>query len=1330
MSFFSIGRSVPLTQNPASEADTPHQRAPEGTARTPSGQNENGSENGASTGTGRQQAPATALPRPGLLAGLRKRSTGLGHTLTEAIGGTVDQAGQKTLRGPTLPNHPIDARFVSTIRTGSKGRPLVPVSEKVSATPKPLETLPSIPEDAPVDALTSMRLPSASNKSDMLMQQALGRFSSPPVQSRSPRTNGKDAFNALSPAMRIEGVSTTGSIASLAALRVAMQQKFSATAPRADGGGTRELEAEILEASQRGTPNQDVAYARAGLLCDALSTASGRDANRARQILGRLSVGLNLNEIDGHPPQDAAIEAPVRTAAGTQRGRAMDRVTEDTQRAAAQLVNPVIRRANAVAAPPPHAANLGFEMPIELMQFGEGIADNLDALPLSAVEPPPASAAMDALAWRTAQHLARTTNGYACLQHIAGASWPNQEHDNTVSDAAVRAPRQWLLAADALVDAIGCGANPASVTAAAARHTSATTAGHSTTAAHASSIIQASAAVWSTGDTANLNSAQKGALLAARQGFYTDGPGSPFAATKGRLAKFVNHSIPRASAAPAHGDTQDNVGQARDDDVEVGEDNLDRADHVVDTHSDHVSVSKPRSRWAAAVRPFGKQKTAVASMRKGVQGANLGVLKKDRETLNNANAEVLTGLHAALSTDPTPRPLATSRIGKWMASSRALRAMVSDAELSVLAEAPPAYGEKIDGVMLDNIANRTAEAIAALPAPPEDARFREKRAYRATQALHRELTADPNVPGNQEKIRARIRKRLTNGSDVVDFAKLNAWQQRISKADAEGLQDDALLKNMRIVERIGTGAATRLTTNARQPDSDDYRKMGDEIIDHLESGGKAIFTEGGKVGISTRGLTATVASFPLLSPRLNLAASEGREASFEISRSTASYKIGIGTRDRLRVDVGGGVQIGHNFGIIRLSSNLEAEHEWDRTRQRGVELHIARRLNANGDGFDDAHAKTQMKAVNQFLFEQAGRGRNEQDLWNAMGERFLEHDDFSVAWNGQAGMLKRNRQTANARAGVKIGTGKISARANINAALTHDHVYRATMQSIDTSGQTQTESQRVGGGHRIGLQTAVNFTISDTVTQSPHDTTSEPTDVASVAMFAPNLMSFEVPLFDGFRQAKVTLVREKGETQVHSSNADTEFASVDDYARTLRSQPAWALAFGMAGNTPMVIPTTPEQRQAVIRNGQTKIETHLAELKANPLSNLRHVFRVRIRKQTAAERDAIEDLIKSATTERDAAAKRGDFGANGTQAQEATIARLTAKRDALLRGPNAWIPTELLTVQSLDRDFAAGVRMGLQVEMRDGSRGEHEMASLKLKPNEAEALDALWPTTP
>lgn len=933
-------------------------------------------------------------------------------------------------------------------------------------------------------------------------------------------------------------------------------------------------------------------------------------------------------------------------------------------------------------------------MPAKARRVLQRMQEGLHFEPQKAPTGLPMDDHLTALAWRTAQHLSPTANGYACARALAGESWPDP------SEGPARyAPQVWLRAANELAKASGYEADPAGVARTAAELGSDVSA---TPQAHAAWIASAAARLWEAGSAEGLSESEKGALLAGRQGFFADGPGTPFAAARSRMARFLNHTIPRATSDSPE--------------LQPG------ADEAA------VPVASQRKMHAALARAFGYQKTAVAGMRKGVEGASLGAWDKDEASLNDATRGAFVALARCRDQRASAEPRTKQRSALLHKDSRALHQVVEQAELDVLADLsrPRAanaaarqaieYGTKLDDDTLDLIAARVAarlsdEAIGAIARdaagqPAQDAAapgnpkptLREARIRRLLTELRDRMAAGSSDPSMRAGARMRVRKYLSNGSDVVDAAKIEVWRKRF----ATGLSAEAQ-KPFDTIDRIALGRAV----TPRGTTTEDYRDAGERIIDALEGSGKAIITDGGQYGLSTRGITATAASFPLIAPRLNLQAAHGRQSVLEFSRSTAAYKISFGTQRRQRFNAGGGMQFGHNFGIARVGGNVEGGYEWDDSEQCTVDFSIARRLKDNDDAWDDTAGKRQLKAVNAYLFDNAGRGKSERALWNDLGARFFDSDDLSVSWTRQVGQLRRADGTANVRAGVKIGAGQYAGRVNGIASGVYQYVPRATLDAVDESGQTKIESHRFGSGHRAGVQVGVNATLNDALKKQG---ALKPTDVASLSIFTPNIYGIEVPFHDSFTQAKVTLVRERGKLQVRASNADIEFASFSQYKDALRQDPTWKLAFGVEPGHPM--PATPAQRDAAIAAGSKKIDEYLSVLSANRAQNLKFVLRRRLREHAAVSADALDDRIAALK------AKHSDA---------AEVETLIEQREALLKRTDSWLPTELLTVQASEQQVSMGLRVGLQIATQKGTRGEREVTSLKVKPREADRLDGAWP---
>ncbi|NIF53244.1 hypothetical protein [Burkholderia sp. Ax-1724] len=997
------------------------------------------------------------------------------------------------------------------------------------------------------------------------------------------------------------------------------------------------------------------------LVLSALETASGGDLEIAQQVFGRMQAGLSFDTgaaVQPRQPATAPSAAPA-PAPTTTLDASMLAVFDDFARSAprADIADIHLASRDNDGAPSTPATQ----------------THDLDTRNL------------EARAWRAAQELSMTAGGFESLREIAGQHWP--------SDGEARfAPRAWLQAAELLARTNGhtpLDADPPSIERSAQRILNSPAPARNDTTAHTqrhlASIALAATKLMRVNDLEQMSTREAGALLAARQGFFADGAGTPLAASKNRLERFLNQTVPRATSTRPEQDGQHGDGA--------------------------MPVARQRGlnrQWYKSIgRPFGFNKSPLVAMQGGIEGTGLGSWDKDEQALDKATGKMIDELNRALSTGENAASGAPAS-EPGVKGDGTVSDLVSRTLLQVLAGRPEGsdarkFEAPLDDSVIDEIAERLRTHLDTPGGAPASG-FRAGRKAKALAAFRARL-ATPENGGNADDARKAIRKQLPGGAGIIDAKLLRKWHKSYAKGTGTA-NSDALDHALDVIDRVALGKAIKPAGDTNE----DYRAVGARIIANLEGGGKAIVTEGGIVGLSTRGVSAAAASLPLVAPRLNLQSSRGRQAVLEYSRSTPAYKISFGTQKRARASAGAGLQVGHDFGMARLAGNLEAAHEWDDTEQCTVDLSMARRLRSDKDAYDDDRSKEQLTQINNYLFDNAGRGRSGDELWGHLGKQFLNNDDFSVAWNNQKGAVRHHGESLTFRPGLKIGTGTVSARTNGIVGVSHDRVYKATLDVQDEAGHTQIESHRFGRGNRVTFQAGANFSVSDKV-EKTGASGADPTDIASVSVFAPNAVSLEIPIYDGFHQAKATLVREGGRLQARTSLADTEFSSLNDYKKALREDPAWQLTFGVAPGEPM-----PEggNLTATMERGRRRIEKYLSDLSANEVQNLRFVARRRLRSHAAIGADALDDQIAMLKT-------------RNREDERGKIDVLTQRRDALLRSDNAWLPTELMAVQANDRQVAVGLRMGLQMTATKGSRGEREVESLKLTPKDTDRLDGVWP---
>lgn len=868
-------------------------------------------------------------------------------------------------------------------------------------------------------------------------------------------------------------------------------------------------------------------------------------------------------------------------------------------------------------------------------------------LDLGDLTPAPTPRAQDVErdAWRAAQIMAQTTNGYEALRRVAGANWPQAE-------GVKYAPRVWLRAGDAIVRASPRGANPRQILRQARRWLADPAA--DPTQRHLGTMALAAAKLWRAGDLAALTPAETGAIFAGRNDYMTDGPGTAFAKVKSRLFKTIDTSIPRASA----------------------------------------------SRWKTALpRVFGKQKTAFAVLNKGIHSAHLDIVEKERTALQASTRAALDALAAEQGADDPTRSLDAIVARMRETGADAVSVLTERAEIEHWANRPDvAYGDKLGDDDFDAIARNIRNMFARLPIPSAAAAPAQHEAWVALRRFATTLRRAAQRDG--KRAWAPLRERLANGGAALDIDKLDAMAKRLPRAKeaAEG--------DWKTLERIARAAPIK--PKGLSPEA--QKAALDELADTMKSGGKVVLVDGGQVGFSTAGLSANVgkllhAAGIVISPRLNLRVRGGRQAFAEYGRRTACFYFSAGSQDRLAFDAGAGIQVGGDYLIVRagVTANVVA-YQTDRLNRNAFSLIVARRMKADGSGFDDKRLQDGMYAVNAFMFDHA-RDRDladEDAAWQALAQRFIESDDFSVVWSEQHQNERRHGVNVSGGVSVKASVGEVSARLGPQFGYAYDYATKNVGDSTDTGGTTAVESHRSGRGGRHIASAGLSTSLGD----SPHATK----EAVNFGLLSSDFPMVRYRIRDRQHVAKMSLVREEGKLVHRVSYADTEFAHFDDYAHAVRNDERWALMFGLDPDNP-TMPSEAE-RPAVLARGRERIESHLAQVKADHKDNQLLFHRFRLREHAAKRLDAYADRASA-------------LRANGASEQE--IARWEQDYADVLARPDSWLPVEFKVYERVGRQSSPGVNFGVRATLEQSATGERELISMIHKPPQLDAIDRIWP---
>ncbi|PMS16637.1 hypothetical protein C0Z18_22625 [Trinickia dabaoshanensis] len=884
--------------------------------------------------------------------------------------------------------------------------------------------------------------------------------------------------------------------------------------------------------------------------------------------------------------------------------------------------------------------------------LADAVLDRLQ-LGLDFSRPAPATTTMarnaERCAWRAAQLMAGTSSGYEALRRVAGSSWPQ-------GDGVRYAPRVLLRAGDAIVRASHGDPSPSEITRQAQRWLVDPAA--DPTQRHLATMALGASRLWRTGNLAALTPEETGAVFAGRNGYMTDGPGTAFAKVKSRLFKTIDTSIPRASD----------------------------------------------SRWKSALpRVVGKQKSAFAVLGKGIHSAHLDIVEKERAALQASTQSAVEALATERGADGSDadatRSLEAIVRRMTQTGTDAVSVLVERAEIAHWASRPSlAYGEKLGDEDFDAIARNVRETFARLPIPSAAAPPAQREAWMALRRFTTTLRRASQTGG--KRAWAPLRAQLAKGGATLDIDKLDALAKRYPGAK------EAAAADWKTIERIARAAPIK----PKGLSAEAQKAALDELADTMKSGGKVVLVDGGQVGISTAGLSSNVgkllhAGGIVVSPRLNLRVRGGRQAFAEYGRRTACFYFSAGSQDRVAFDAGAGVQVGGDYLIVRagVTANVVA-YQTDRLNRNAFSLIVARRMKADGSGFDDKRLQRGMVAVNAFMFDHA-RDRDltdDETAWQALAQRFIENDDFSVVWNEQHQNERRHGVNVSGGVSFKASVGEVSARLGPQFGYAYDYASKNVADSVDTGGTTAVESHRSGRGGRHIASAGLSTSLGD----SPHATEG----LVNFGLLSSDFPMVRYRIRDRQHVAKMSLVREEGKLVHRVSYADTEFAHFDDYAHAIRNDERWALMFGLDPDNPAM--PSGANRDALLARGRERIESHLAQVKADHKDNQILFHRFRLREHAAKGLDAYAER---------AAALR----ANGAGEQE--ITQWEQDYAELLARPDSWLPVEFKVYERVGRQSSPGINFGLRATLEQSATGERELISMIHKPPQIDAIDRIWP---
>ena len=771
-----------------------------------------------------------------------------------------------------------------------------------------------------------------------------------------------------------------------------------------------------------------------------------------------------------------------------------------------------------------------------------------------------------------------------------------------------------------------------------------------------------------------LTADQRGALFAWRQSFRDDARHSELSQTKQRLARFTENTIPR-----------------------VGE-----------------------KRWKTLLpRMFrGRHGSPLSALRLGTQGV-------PRQTIAAEEAKVRKHLQAALpqllespAMDPRAalahaRPEASlaelAALSVWLERGGFPPGRPDDDTLRAIAQRANAMCEEATQPVQAGANSSTSASAAHAPVPR-----RLRASLRRTTATW--LTMPPQQFAKTRPFRLIAKRPFT-------VERLAVWGK------VAGLPDDAPFWHT--VNELR--AATQHAPDMRAANNvDDVRETLVDVAANLQSGQRLRLTDGGRQGISTRGLNITVETvlrghgMPI-SPRLDLRASRTREAVIDISRSTHGAALFIGTAKSSMRHVGAGLLVGYDVStaLTALRAGLVANatlHARELSEPRGVTLRVARRLLPDGSGYDDASLRAKLAGIVEHLFDESASAHDDgpEGVWNRLASRYWDDADVSISWTDAHTLNRRRGVTLDANATARVasfgrdtvvdpGSGERTRPLSVRTGPSAGGGWQRSRQSaevVERSGRVQVEEHRVGIGSHWQLRGGIAPGFSHPLDGEGRHT---------VGLFSIDAPAATMTLRERNRSAKLLLVREDGRLNHRGSILDIEYLDARTYTRAVDDArgelvalfAAEALArrerneaLGKRGHASHVRYEPSPDAQAAER-----IDEHLASVRKNQRPNLTYVQRYRLRRQAALRLDANHAALAQA----------------GGDARLQT--RIAAANATILDDPASWMAIELKVKERNASARSFGPNAVLQLTTRTGAVGDREIVTEGVPFEVLEALD-------
>lgn len=293
----------------------------------------------------------------------------------------------------------------------------------------------------------------------------------------------------------------------------------------------------------------------------------------------------------------------------------------------------------------------------------------------------------------------------------------------------------------------------------------------------------------------------------------------------------------------------------------------------------------------------------------------------------------------------------------------------------------------------------------------------EQRIRKFTEAAASKVTS--GTPEALEQAVANVRQHL--GNVRLGFEDVHALANFLNVEQPEPFQ-----KAMEAARKIAT--APPLAPADRSQES--VRAMVVDYLKTIPGGNTVRFSRGTTGGFSTKGITKALVNakkrlmgVPVAgNARVDLRYEKGREAAVSMSYPVHAAELFIGTEKRHRGRIGAGCFFGAKlFKCCRTGANVDVNpYEHERTDATGLMVRIPRRTAAK-----DAEVRALFSRVTDFMFSAADARRRSPEgmpdadaLFRAFASEFYAEHDLSISWINQKTRAHRSEMSVGIGASV------------------------------------------------------------------------------------------------------------------------------------------------------------------------------------------------------------------------------------------------------------------------------------------------------------------------